>query len=114
LSKLHDIIHVNPIINYYLEDDPDYNKALNIFIRINSGGEKLDYSDLIMSTLIASWANAREEINNAIDEVWNSYGFEINKDLILRAYLLIFSKDIKFRVSNFTSENAKEFEKALG
>ncbi len=111
LSKLHDMIHVNPIINYYLEDDPDYNKALNIFIRINSGGEKLDYSDLIMSTLIASWADAREEINNVIDEIWDSYGFEINKDLILRAYLLIYSNDIKFRVSNFSSRNAKEFEK---
>jgi len=110
LSKLHDMIHVNPIINYYLEDDPDYNKALNIFIRINSGGEKLDYSDLIMSTLIASWADAREEINNVIEEIWDSYGFEINKDLILRAYLLIFSNDIKFRVSNFSSRNAEEFE----
>lgn len=110
LSKLHDMIHVTPIINYYLEDDPDYNKALNIFIRINSGGVKLDYSDLIMSTLIASWPDAREEINNLIDEIWDSYGFEINKDLILRTYLLIFSNDIKFRVSNFTSENAFEFE----
>ena len=110
LSKLHDIIHVTPIINYYLEDDPDYNKALNIFIRINSGGEKLDYSDLIMSTLIASWSDAREEINNVIEEIWDSYGFEINKDLILRAYLLAFSNDIKFRVTNFSSENAKEFE----
>ncbi|MCI5114723.1 MAG: DUF262 domain-containing protein [Candidatus Electrothrix sp. AW1] len=110
LSKLHDIIHVTPIVNYYLESDPDYNKALNIFIRINSGGEKLDYSDLIMSTLIASWSDAREEINNAIDEIWDSYGFEINKDLILRAYLLVFSKDIKFRVTNFSSENAKEFQ----
>lgn len=110
LSKLHDIIHVTPIINYYLEDDPDYDKALNIFIRINSGGEKLDYSDLIMSTLIASWSDAREELNNVIDEIWDSYGFEINKDLILRAYLLIFSDDIKFRVTNFSSENAKEFK----
>ena len=63
-----------------------------------------------MSTLIASWADAREEINNAIDEIWDSYGFEINKDLILRAYLLVFSEDIKFRVSNFSSTNAKEFE----
>ena len=110
LSKLHDVIHVTPIINYYLEDDPDYNKALNIFIRTNSGGEKLDYSDLIMSTLIASWSDARVEINNVIEEIWDSYGFEINKDLILRAYLLIFSNDIKFRVSNFTSKNALEFK----
>jgi uncharacterized protein with ParB-like and HNH nuclease domain len=110
LSKLHDIVHVTPIINYYLEDDPDYNKALNIFIRINSGGEKLDYSDLVMSTLIASWPDARIEIKNVIDEIWDSYGFETNKELILRAYLLIFCNDIKFRVSNFSSENAKEFE----
>ena len=110
LSKLHDMIHVNPIINYYLENDPDYNKALNIFIRINSGGEKLDYSDLIMSTLIASWPEARKKINNAIDEIWDSYGFEINKDLILRSYLLVFSDDIKFRVSNFTSKDAEEFK----
>lgn len=110
LFKLHDMVHVKPIINYYLENDPDYNKALNIFIRINSGGEKLDYSDLIMSTLIASWSDAREEISNVIDEIWDSYGFEINKDLILRLYLLIFSEDIKFRVTNFSSKNAKEFE----
>ena len=114
LSKLHDIIHVTPIINYYLEDDPDYNKALNIFIRINSGGEKLDYSDMIMSTLIASWPYARDEISNLIEEIWDSYGFEINKDLILRAYLLIFSNDIKFRVTNFSPDNAMEFQKYWG
>ena len=63
-----------------------------------------------MSTLIANWADAREEINNVIDEIWDSYGFEINKDLVLRAYLLIFSNDIRFRVSNFSSKNAEEFE----
>ncbi len=53
-------------------------------------------------------------MNNLIDEIWNSYEFEINKDLILRAYLLIFSDDIKFRVSNFSSQNAVEFEEHWG
>jgi uncharacterized protein with ParB-like and HNH nuclease domain len=112
LSKLHDVVHVIPLIHYYLETDQDYEKALNIFIRINNGGEKLDYADLIMSTTIAGWQNlkAREEFNSLIDEVWTSCGIQINKDLVLRTYLMLFNDDIKFRVSNFSIINAKEFE----
>jgi uncharacterized protein with ParB-like and HNH nuclease domain len=114
LSKLLDVIHVKTLINYYLELEQNYDKALNIFIRINSGGEKLSYSDLIMSTLISGWASkttsARDEFNNLIDEIWDSTEIEIDKDLIIRSYLLIFNSDIKFRVTNFSLANAKEFK----
>jgi len=114
LSKLLDVIHVKTIINYYLETEQDYDKALNIFIRTNSGGEKLSYSDLIMSTIISGWTSktisAREEFNTLIEEIWASTEIEIDKDLIIRAYLLIFSADIKFRVTNFSLRNAIEFK----
>lgn len=114
ISKLFDVVHVKPFINYYLEHEQDYDKALNIFIRINSGGEKLSYSDLIMSTIIAGWTSqsvsARDEFNNLIDEIWNSTEILIDKDLIIRAYLLIYSDDIKFRVTNFGLSNALEFK----
>ena len=114
ISKLFDVIHVKTLINYYLELEQDYDKALNIFIRVNSGGEKLSYSDLIMSTIISGWTeiniSARDEFKNLINEVWNSREIVIDKDLIIRAYLLIFSEDIKFRVSNFSLSNAKEFQ----
>lgn len=114
LSKLLDVIHVKTIINYYLETEQDYDKALNIFIRTNSGGEKLSYSDLIMSTIISGWTtktiSARDEFNNLIEEIWASTEIEIDKDLIIRAYLLIFSDDIKFRVTNFSVRNAVEFK----
>lgn len=114
LCKLLDIIHVKTPINYYLEQEQDYDKALNIFIRTNSGGEKLSYSDLIMSTIISGWSShptsARDEFNQLINEIWNSTEITIDKDLIIRAYLLIFSDDIRFRVTNFTLSNAKEFK----
>lgn len=114
LSKLLDVIHIKTLIHFYLELEQDYEKALNIFIRINSGGEKLSYSDLIMSTIISGWSSrtisARDEFNNLIDEVWDSTEIEIDKDLIIRAYLLIFSDDIKFRVTNFSLANAIEFK----
>ena len=89
LSKFFDIIHIKTPINYYLELDQDYEKALNIFIRTNSGGEKLSYSDLIMSTIISGWnsktLSARDEFNNLIDEIWHSTEIEIDKDLIIRS-----------------------------
>ncbi|TDX02186.1 uncharacterized protein with ParB-like and HNH nuclease domain [Dinghuibacter silviterrae] len=112
LAKLHDVVHIKPLIHYYLETDQDYEKALNIFIRINSGGEKLDYSDLIMSTTIAGWKllKAREEINSLISEIWANSGIQISKDLVLRTYLMLFNEDIKFRVANFSMANAQEFE----
>lgn len=114
LSKLFDVIHVKTTIHYYLEVEQDYDKALNIFIRTNSGGEKLSYSDLIMSTIISGWTSktvsAREEFNNLVEEIWDSTEIGIDKDLIIRAYLLIFCEDIKFRVTNFSLANAKEFK----
>lgn len=111
LSKLQKVIHSDAIINYFLEKEQDIDKALNIFIRINSGGEPLDFSDLIMSIAVANWVekDARKEIHRLVDEIRDK-GFFITKDFILKTYLLLHSKDIRFKVTNFKKENAKKFE----
>jgi hypothetical protein len=69
LSKLDAIIHVNRIISYYLEQSTELDKVLNIFIRVNSGGTTLSYSDLLLSFATAQWEtrDAREEINDFVD-----------------------------------------------
>ena len=112
LSRLHDIIHLEKLIHYYLEESSDFTRALSIFIRINSGGISLSYSDLIMSTTIMGWLNldAKKEINGLVDELIKEYGYPVNKDFILRTYLILYNDDIKFRVKNFSIKNAKEFE----
>jgi hypothetical protein len=112
LSRLHDIVHLEKLIHYYLEDSSDFTRALNIFIRINSGGTFLSYSDLVMSTTIMGWMNldAKREINGLVDELVKEYGYPVNKDFILRTYLVLYNEDIKFRVQNFSIKNAKVFE----
>ena len=99
------------VINYFLEKEQDLDKALNIFIRINSGGEALNFSDLIMSIAVANWRNtdAREAIHNLVDNVRDK-GFTISKDFVLKTFLYLYSKDIKFKVKNFSNENARDFE----
>ena len=55
IRQLRRTIMEKPIINYFLEKDQSLDKALNIFIRINSGGEPLNFSDLLMSIAVLSW-----------------------------------------------------------
>jgi uncharacterized protein with ParB-like and HNH nuclease domain len=99
------------IINYFLEKESDLDKALNIFIRINSGGEPLNFSDLIMSIAVANWTtDARKEIHTLVDNIRDK-GFSISKDFVLKVFLYLHSRDIKFKVTNFSTDNAIEFEK---
>jgi len=112
LSTLKNAIHSKPIVNFFLETEQSIDKALNIFIRINSGGEPLNFSDLIMSIAVANWdkKDARKEIHTLVDNVRDK-GFSISKDFILKVFLYLHSNDIRFKVTNFSKSNAIEFEK---
>lgn len=111
LAQLHEVVFTSPIINYFLEKEQDLHKALNIFIRINSGGEPLDFSDLIMSIAIANWRvkDARKVVHNLVDRI-QALGFTITKDFVFKTYLYLYSTDIRFKVTNFSAENAHNFE----
>lgn len=115
LSKLFYAIHVNPTISYYLEQSTELDTVLNIFIRVNSGGTTLSYSDLLLSFATAQWENrdAREEIHTFVDEInLVGRGFNIGKDIVLKACLVLCDfKDITFKVYNFNRRNMLIIEK---
>lgn len=101
LKRLERVITVESIINYYEEDTTDPDKAVNIFVRINSGGSPLSFSDILMSIATATWKkDARSEINNLVDQV-NDLGFNITRDFVLKAFLVLFHKDVRFRLKSF-------------
>ena len=114
LMQLFKIVNRDKIINYYLEKENNLDKVLNIFIRMNSMGTKLNNSDLLLSIATDQWKNrdAREEINKLLDEL-NKEGFAIDKDFILKAalYLTKKIKNIRFKVDNFKKENMDLIEK---
>ena len=114
LFKLHNIIHEKGSISYYQEKSQLLDKVLNIFIRINSGGTILSYSDLLLSIATAQWEtkDAREEIISFVDQI-NSIGdgFNFNKDFVLKACLVLSDfKDIAFKVDNFNKANMLKIE----
>ena len=109
LVKLFDVVSQRPLINYYLESDQDLDKVLNVFIRVNSGGTQLSYSDLLLSIATAQWENidARSEIHSLVDELNRTgEGFSLDKDFILKSSLVLSDlPDIAFKVKNFNHEN---------
>ena len=115
LFKLHSVIHKDRIINYYLEHSQELDKVLNIFIRVNSGGTQLSYSDMLLSIATAQWTSkdAREEITTFVDEINNiGEGFEFDKDFVLKNCLVLTDiSDIAFKVNNFSKKNMGIIEK---
>jgi len=115
LMELYRIIKEKPLINYFQEESQDLDKVLNIFIRVNSGGTVLSYSDMLLSIATAAWKkiDARKAIYDLVDDL-NDIGekFTLNKDFVLKSCLVLSDiPAIEFRVSNFTRENMEKIEK---
>lgn len=114
LSQLFKVIHTQPSISYYKVKSEELDKVLQIFIRVNSGGTVLSYSDLLLSIATAQWEflDARKEITEFVDYINTiGSGFNINKDFILKASLVLTGfSDIAFKVDNFNKQNMLKIE----
>ena len=113
LPTLYRKIFSEQLITYYMEDLQEIDKVLDIFIRTNRGGEPLSYSNLLMSFVTAYWKeDTRTEFQRLCEQVFaiGNPGFMIDSDFILKTCLVLFSKDIKFRLNNFKTEVVSEIE----
>jgi len=114
LVGLWNVLTQQPFINYFLEEEQNLDKVLNIFIRVNSGGTPLSYSDMLLSIATAQWKekDARQEIYSLVDQL-NSIGdgFAFNKDFVLKAALVLTDvTNVQFRVNNFNRVNMLKIE----
>jgi len=114
LFKLWQVVTQSRVINYYLEKSQDLDKVLNIFIRVNSGGTILSYSDLLLSIATAQWQtrDAREEITGFVEDInMIGEGFDFDKDLVLKSCLVLsVINQIAFKVANFNRCNMELIE----
>ncbi|GHQ96190.1 hypothetical protein JP0086_11510 [Helicobacter pylori] len=111
LEKLKDAFHTKQLISFFEEKEKNLNKVLNIFIRVNSGGVKLSYSDLLMSILTASFSsNIREKMNELVDALKLKGFLNVEQDQVLKTYLLLIGKDTTFELKSFNKNNIKKIE----
>lgn len=113
VSKLWDAIHKTASLHFYEETDQDIERVLDIFVRVNSGGTVLSYSDLLLSIATAQWdGDARAAVHGLVDELnQTGNGFSFSRDTILKSGLVIADVgEIGFKVKNFTTSNMAKLE----
>ncbi len=114
IEELHSRLFTEKLINFYEERSDDYDKVVEIFIRANTGGKTLEYSDILLSTATAKWRtlNARDEIHNFTDDI-NAIGagYTFGKDFVLKGCLYLTDDlPIQYKVKNFNKPNLEKIE----
>ena len=114
LNQLYNVVRVTPLVCFYEEISQELEKVLQIFIRTNSGGTVLSYSDLLLSVAVAQWSryDAREEIHQIVDDLNKiGNGFKFSKDWVLKAGLMLSDiGSVGFKVENFNRQNMTNLE----
>jgi uncharacterized protein with ParB-like and HNH nuclease domain len=111
LADLVTVFCINTKISYFEETDKQLEKVLKIFIRVNSGGTQLSYSDLLMSILTANFSSdIRDLMNNLVDSLRDD-GFGImGRDQILKTCLFLTNSPHIFILRNFNKNNIRKIE----
>lgn len=114
LHRLYEVVHTAPTVTFYTEKSQDLDRVLRIFIRMNSGGTVLSYSDLLLSIAVAQWSklDARQEIHALVDGLNKiGSGFNFSKDFVLKAGLMLAdTASVGFKVENFNRTNMNALE----
>lgn len=111
LERLRKVIVDENVINYYLETEVAADKAVDIFVRINSGGRPLSISDILLSIVVAGWKkqDARKEIKNLLDQVAGK-GFKINHDYVIKSLQYLLDKPVQSKITTFDDSFVRETE----
>ncbi len=113
LLKVYDVIRSQRIIHYFNENSQQIDHVLDVFIRTNSGGTKLDFSDLLMSIAVAHWdGDFRKELDDLTQHIHQNteMGFYIERDWLLKTCLMLTEADVRFKVRNFKGEQVARIQ----
>ena len=113
VGRLWQAAHHNASLHFFEEDDQDIERVLDIFVRVNSGGTVLSYSDLLLSIATAQWkGDARAAVHDLVESLNKTgQGFDFSQDTVLKSGLVLADVgDIAFKVKNFTKANMAVLE----
>jgi hypothetical protein len=112
-------LKAEPLLNHYTID-PNYGEdsdatpieeILEIFVRINSGGQVLSRSDLMFSLMQLNWEDAGEYIDEVLDDINSTGNFDFDRDFVLRCALVCCGKGARFDVSKLRdTETIRQIE----
>ncbi|WP_010628910.1 DUF262 domain-containing protein [Halomonas sp. KM-1] len=110
--RAHNVFCAQERIAYQLLDSVDNpqayteNDVVEIFIRANSGGTQLSKSDLLFSLLTSAWDEADARMEGLLEDL-NAGGYRFDRDLVLKACLVLLGKGANYDVAKFRDETTR-------
>lgn len=88
-------------------DSYPYKTILDIFVRVNSGGTKLDAGDLMFAAMKEGWADIEENV----EEIANLLGdgkLDFDKSFVLKCLVLAHGRDAELTPEKFSGDEGKQ------
>ena len=112
LQTLFHTFRTGEVLNYFTQDKDceggkqptPLDEILEIFVRVNSGGQVLSKSDLMFSLLQLHWPDAAAEIADLIDELNSKGRFEFDKDFVLKCALVCCGRGARYDVAKLRDD----------
>ena len=109
LSLLNTRLVNDEIINYFEVEEDSIDNVLDIFVRVNSGGTVLSKSDLLFSTIVSHWNDARDEIDMLLTEINKiGEGYKFSNDFIMRTCLYVLDMSVSLKVETFKKDSVQK------
>lgn len=83
-----------------------YKQVLEIFIRVNSGGTKLDASDLMFAAMKEGWDEIEEQCEEVV-ELLNDKRLEFDKEFVLKCLVVVHERRADLSPAKFTSKEGE-------
>ena len=115
-------LRVEDTLNYFTVDKEygddglvtDLDEILEIFVRVNSGGQVLSKSDLMFSLMQMLWEGAADTIAELTDRLNAKERYDFDKDFILKVALVCTNHGARYEVDKLRNEtNVKEIEQSF-
>ncbi|MFA6223351.1 MAG: DUF262 domain-containing protein [Desulfomonilaceae bacterium] len=84
-----------------------YKTVLDIFVRVNSGGTKLDASDLMFAAMKEGWQEIEEAIDNATG-LLNGVNLQFDKTFVLKCLLVAHGKGSETSEEKFKGDGGEK------
>ena len=114
LARLYRVVHTEPTMFCYEEENQEIEHVLNMFVRRNRGGMTLSYSDLLLSMAVSQWTqqDARKAVHEFVDELnLIGPGFNFSKDFVMKAgFMLADIQQVTFSAANVNHSNMTAIE----
>ena len=105
------IVKDESAISFFEEKEKNLDKVLKIFIRVNSGGMQLSYSDLLMSLLTATFqSDIRDQMEQVVQRMKENGFACFGRDQILKTCMLLSGCNHVFKIENFNKGNIHKID----